>query len=212
MYKKLFKIGLLITATQFLLSSGCNNNGTKPCANDGYTFAATAFFTPEKEIYRVGDTIFLNSEFSKTLTDLINPSMTVNYSNSTAIVGDIRLYYLDTITRQPIPAKDSFLFVPIIGTFTERSNNQSAGINFKYIETPQSYQFKGGFICQKKGIYGFGVSNLESLGLAGKRCTNADFDMSVTNSNKHLHFHQYAIGADPNDPGLQKTGYDFRVQ
>lgn len=206
------KTVLLITVTQILLSSGCNNNGTKPCANDGYSFAVTSVFTPEKEIYNIGDTIFLNIEFSKTLTDLINPSRTVNYSNSTAIVGDIRIYYLDTITRQPIPAKDSFLFVPIIGTFTERTNSQSAGINFKLIETPQSYQFKGGIICQKKGIYGFGVSNLKSTGLVGKDCTNADFDMSVSNSNKHLHFHQYALGADPNDPGLQKTGYDFRVQ
>lgn len=206
------KTGLLIILTPFLLSSGCHKNAATPCANDGYSFAATAVFTPEKELYSVGDTIFLNSEFSKTLTDLINPSMTVNYSNSTAIVGDIRIYYLDTITRQPIPAKDSFLFVPIIGTFTERTNNPSAGINFKFIETPQSYQFKGGIVCQKKGIYGFGVSNLKSTGLVGKDCTNADFDMSVSNSNKHLHFHQYALGADPNDPGLQKTGYDFRVQ
>jgi hypothetical protein len=44
------------------------------------------------------------------LTDQINPTIVVDYSNSVGISGDIAIYYLDTISHQPIPAKDSFEF------------------------------------------------------------------------------------------------------
>jgi hypothetical protein len=206
------KIGLLITTTQFLLSSGCNKNSTKPCANAAYSFAVTCSYSPEMEVYDIGDTIFIESVFPKTLTSLLNPSTIVDYSNSTGIGGDIRINYLDTISRQAIPSRDSFDFVSIVGNFQERTGNQNGGINIMFLEEAQNYHFKGGIICKKKGIYGFGISDLASNGIRGKNCTNAGFAMTLTNVNKHLHLHQYALGVDPNDPMLQRIGYDFRVQ
>ena len=208
----ILKTGLLITAAQFLLSSGCNKNSTTPCQNATYSFAVTCNYSPEREIYNIGDTIFFESIFPKTLTSLLNPSTIVDYSNSTGIGGDIRIYYLDTITRQPLPGKDSFAFASIIGNFQERTGNQNSGINTLFFETSQNYHFKGAIICRKKGIYGFGVSDLISNGIRGKNCTNAGFVMTGTNPNKHLHLHQYTLGVDPNDPMLQRIGYDFRVQ
>lgn len=207
-----FKIGLLITATQFLLSVSCNKNNTTPCRNVAYSFAVTCNYYPEKEIYNIGDTIYFESTFPKTLTSLLNPSTVVDYSNSSGLGGDLGVGYLDTITRQPMPAKDSFQFVSIVGSFQERSGNQNSGINTMFLETALNYHFKGAIICKKKGIYGFGVSDLYSNGIRGKNCTNAGFVMTLTNSNKHLHLHQYALGVDPNDPILQRIGYDFRVQ
>ncbi len=206
------KTGLLLSAAQFLLSSGCNKNSTKPCPNAPYSFAVTCNYSPEKEIYNIGDTIYLESIIPKTLTSLLNPSTVVDYSNSTGIGGDLGVGYLDTITRQPLPAKDSFDYVSIAGSFVPREGNQSSGINIFYTETAQNYHFKGGIICKKKGIYGFGISDMGSKGIRGKNCTNAGFMMTVTNPNKHLYLHQYALGVDPNDPMLQRTGYDFRVQ
>ncbi len=206
------KMGLLITAAPFLLATACGKNNTTPCRNIAYAFEVTCNYNPEKEVYNVGDTIFIESIIPKTLTSLLNSSTVVDYSNSTGVGGDLGVGYMDTITRQPIPGKDSFQFVSIIGNFQERPGNQNGGINIMFLETSQNYHFKGGIICKKKGIYGFGVSDLYSNGLRGKNCTNASFVMKVTNANKHLHLHQYALGINPNDPLLQRTGYDFRVQ
>ncbi len=81
----------------------------------------------------------------------------------------------------------------------------------QYRETSTTYQFKGAIICKRKGIYGFSVSDLLSPGLRGKNCTKAGFAMTVINSDKHLHLHQYVLGVDPNDVMLKRIGYDFRV-
>jgi hypothetical protein len=209
---KTIKTGLLIATVQFFIFSGCKK-GTTPCASGGYSFLVTSEWSPQQEIYNVGDTIFLTSTFPKTLTDQINPSLVIEYNNSVGVQGDISMYYLDTISRQPIAARDSFQLISISGSFSERpANGQKSGVNTNYIELATHYQFKGAFICKKKGIYGFGVDNLSSNGLRGKNCTNAGFNMTVTNSDKHLYFHQYALNVNPNDAYLQQKGYDFRVQ
>ena len=202
---------LLITVMPFFIAASCNKNDTRPCNNGAYSFAVTAEFAPQREIYNVGDTIFLTSSFPKNLTDQIG-NFNVDYSNSVGIGGDIAIYYLDTISRQPLPARDSFTFISVIGNFSERAFNKNSGINFYFSELATLYQFRGAVICKKKGIYGIGVDNLNSKGLRGKNCTNAGFNMTITNTDKHLYLHQYALGVNPNDPFLQQHGYDFRVQ
>lgn len=208
----ILKIVVLITTTQLLLSSGCNKDGTRPCFRAPYSFAVTCNYSPEKEIYNIGDTIFIESIFQKTLISLLNISTVVDYSNSTGIGGGIGFGYMDTMNRKAIPARDSFELLPIVGTFSELPNIQNQSININFIETAQDYRFKAAIICKKKGIYGLGVADLYSNGIRGKNCTNAGFVITVTNPNKHLYLHQYALGVDPNDPMLQRTGYDFRVQ
>ena len=175
---------MLITATQFLLSSGCNKNKTTPCVFGGYSFAVASECTPQKNFYYLGDTIYLTSTFPKSLTNLINPSLVVNYSYSVGIHGDLRINIVDSIVRQTMPAKDSFDFISVTGTFSERLRNQ--GLNFNYFESTSVYEFKCAIVCRKKGLYGLGVVNLISMGIRGKNCTNAGFKMTVTNSDKHL--------------------------
>lgn len=207
---KLKKV-LLIAAIPIFIAASCNKDGTKPCLTTAYNFAVTSEWTPQKEVYKLGDTIYLNSSFPKTLIDLTG-NYNVDYSNSIGIGGDISIAYLDTITHQALPARDSFIVLSITGNFIERLSNKNSGINFSYVESSANYQFKGGFVCKKKGIYGIGVDNLASQGLKGKNCTNASLGMSITNTDKHLYLHQYALGVNPNDAFLQQHGYDFRVQ
>ncbi|MCY7293404.1 MAG: hypothetical protein LH615_14590 [Ferruginibacter sp.] len=203
---------LLITAAQFLLSAKCNKDGTGCLSTTAsYNFNINAQWSPQAEVYNIGDTIFLNSIIPKTLNDNIT-NTSVDYSNSVGIYSDLGVGYLDTITRQAVPAKDSFKFVSVIGSFVERRINTNQGINFLYAEASTNYQFKGALICLKKGIYGFSVDNCGSDGLRGKNCTRASFSMTISNTDKHLYLHQYALGVDPNDGLLQKHGYDFRVQ
>lgn len=206
------RIGLLITTVQFLFSASCNKDETSCLSTrTTYSFIVTSEWSPQKEVYNVGDTIYLTSVLSKTLVDQINPSLVVDYNNSVGINGDIGIVYLDTITHQPLPAKDSFDFISIFGNFKERSINMDLGINIWYTETSTTYQFKGAIVCKRKGIYGFTVSDLLSPGLRGKNCTKAGFSMSVTNIDKHLYLHQYALNVNPSDPFLQQHGYDFKV-
>jgi hypothetical protein len=208
----ILKIGLLITATQFLMASGCNKDSSKPCALvTPYSFNVTSEWTPQKLVYRIGDTIILNSSFPKTLLDQVTNS-NINYSNSSNIQGDLSIALYDTITHLPVAGRDSFSIVTVTGSFVERTFNQQAGINFNYKETQGFYEFRGGFICKKKGIYGIGVSDLSSNGIVGEQCKNANFSMTVTNSDKHLFLNQYALNVNPNDPELVKRGYAFRVQ
>lgn len=207
----ILRIGLLITTAQFFFSASCNKEKTS-CLSSSvtYSFDATAEWTQQREVYNIGDTIYLYSMFPKNLLDKIS-NVSVDYSNSVGVQGDIRINYLDTISRQAQPAKDSFNFHPVIGTFSARPVNQNQGINFNYSETTSNYEFRGAIICRKKGVYGIGLADNISNGLRGKNCTKAAFSMIVTNNEKHFNLYQYALGFPP-DADAIKRGYCFRVQ
>jgi hypothetical protein len=204
------KIGLLITATQFLMASGCNKDSTRPCPfGTSYSFNVTSEFAPQKEVYNVGDTIFLTSTFSKTLTSLIS-NQQVDYSNSTGIGGTFTFSNLDTINKTVQDALNKFQVFDVIGTTAIITNIPNSGKVITFNET-NLYQFKVGVILKNKGIFQLAVSDLSSNGLRGKDCTNAGFNMTVTNTNKNLNLFQYALGYTP-DALLQKSIYCFRVQ
>lgn len=106
---KILKLGLLLLASQVLLSNSCNKGSLIGCGqNSGYSFVATAAWSPEKSTYKVGDTLYLTSTIPKTLIDQINTSMVVDYSNSLGIGGNVTLFELDTIQHQPLEAAIKF--------------------------------------------------------------------------------------------------------
>jgi hypothetical protein len=206
----ILKIGLLITATQFLMASGCNKDGTRPCPSvTPYSFNVTSEFSPQREVYNVGDTIFFNSTFPKTLTNLISNQL-VDYNNSVGVNGTLTFSNLDTLNRTVQDALNKFQILDFIGFTSSIQTVPNSGkmINFSEITT---YQIKIGIILKNKGIFQLAVSDLFSKGLSGKDCTNAGFNMTVTNSNKNLNLFQYALGYTP-DALLQKSIYCFRVQ
>jgi len=203
---------LLITATAFLFSANCNKNVSIPCrgGNAGYSFSVTSEFSRQNEVYNVGDTIFLTSAFSKTLTNLIT-NTGVDYSNSINITGNLTTSLMDTsthlITDAPI---GSFIIFPLVGTTSEIINKPEKGVNLFYFENSLTYDLHIGIKLTKKGLFQLAVTDLGSQGIRGKNCTNAEFNMTVTNSNKNLNLFQYAIGYAP-DGLLEKRIYCFRV-
>ncbi len=193
-----------------IVSAKCNK-GSTPCVFGGYSFKVTSEFIPQVEAYSIGDTLFLYSTFSKTLQDLINTSLNIDYSNSTGIGGDLGIASLDSINNISKPAKDSFHFIDLKGRFIERNFNEDAGINFHYLETNSSYIFHGAIVCKKKGLYAISVDNLMSRGIQGKNCTNASFAMTVTNSEKNLLWYEDALNITLPQSSIDKM-YCFRVE
>jgi hypothetical protein len=211
---KFLTLGLLTTATLITLASSCgkDKNGSKPCRGGRYSFLATSEFTPQRQTYSVGDTIFLNSTIPKTLFDNIS-SQNVDYSQSLGVGGNISTSQLDTISNQVKYGLDKFTIFDIIGTTSQLQNQNilNSGKNIKFFESATFYEFKIGFILKEKGLYMLGVTDLGSQGIAGKDCTNAGFGMTVVNTNKNLQLFQYALGY-PADALLAKSIYCFRVQ
>ena len=106
---KFLTIGLLITAALFTLGSGCgkNNDGSKPCSGGRYSFEVTSEFSTQREVYNLGDTIFLNSTFSKTLYDNISQK-NIDYSNSLGIGGNFNTAKMDTVNHIAVEGLDNF--------------------------------------------------------------------------------------------------------
>lgn len=118
---------------------------------------------------------------------------------------------MDTINRTAVEGLDNFELINFIGSATPISNSPNLGVNIFFAEQASVYHAKFGLKLKSKGLFYIGVTNLASKGIVGKSCTNAGFDMTVTNSNKNINFFQYALGYTP-DALLQKSIYCFRVQ
>ena len=205
-------LGLLITVTLITLGSSCgkDKNSSKPCRGGRYSFEATSEFYPQKEVYNVGDTIFFNSSIPKILYDYVS-IQNVDYSNSLGIGGTFTGIYMDTVNQRINEGFNNFEVINLIGTTSQFTNPSNLGINTRYLENQNNYRFKLGLKLKSKGLFYLVATNLGSQGIAGQDCTNAGFNMVVTNSNKHINLFQYALNYTP-DALLQKSIYCFRVQ
>lgn len=203
--------GLLITATLFTLASSCGkDNGSKPCRGGRYSFVATSEFSPQREVYNVGDTIFFTSSFPKILYDYVS-IQNVDYSNSLGVGGNFNAIIMDTINHRINEGFNNFEIINFIGTSSPISNSPNLGVNILYQENQSHYSIKLGVKLKSKGLFYLVSTDLGSQGITGKDCTNAGFDMTVTNTNKHINLFQYALNYTP-DAMLQKSIYCFRVQ
>ena len=211
MVTRLGYVVMILTSFQLVSILGCNKNRTSCIStNATYSFSVSSKWSPQREIYRVGDTIYFNSSFPKLLMDNIGNTQ-INYANSVSLGGTITMSQLDTIMRRSIPARTKFNIISVTGGIQELPNSPQNGTANSYQETGTNCQCKVGFICKEKGIFGFGVSDLLSSGLRGINCTKAGFSMTVINSEKNFGLYLYALGFAPDADGSRR-GYCFRVQ
>lgn len=205
------KKALLITIMPFFIAATCNKNDTTPCMNNAYSFAVSSEWGPQREVYNIGDTIFINSSFSKTLTDLTG-NYSVNYSNAKSIGGNLSVYEMDSIQYIVINAAPKFNFIQQVGTILTNTQQPNRIKNIMYLESGSAYSFKLGIIPQNKGLYAIFISNLNSDGIIGKNCTNAGFANTLINSNKNINLFQYAMNRPPASQYEIDRIYCFRVQ
>jgi len=141
----------------------------------------------EKEIYQANDTITIVSSFPKTLTDYMTPyPKEVYYGNATPIGGNVIARVLDSVNHQLINAMDSFSVVSIVGSVEDVSGQSDQLKSLSFQETNDDYQLKILLILRKKGNYIINMSGFYCRGLKGENCTNAGFNNTITNTNKHL--------------------------
>ena len=206
----MLKTGFLITVILFLLSASCNKDKTSCLSSLAtYSFDASAEWLPEREIYNIGDTIFIASLIPKMLIDKIS-NTPIEYSNAVEIGGSIIFNCVDTNARTVVAGKDSFNYVSIVGDLKEPDITPEKGKFIRYSEKATNYEFKAGIVCQKRGIYMISFADLLCPGLRRINCTKGTFTITITNTNKHVSLYQNALGITLDAESLKKI-YCFRV-
>jgi hypothetical protein len=206
------KSGLLITATLIITAFSCNKDkATNPCVVNAYSFAVTSEWIQQREVYSIGDTIFLNSTFQKNLLDLVG-NYNVDYSNAKSIGGNVTFYELDSVQHRVLGAVSKFVFSQITGSNESNSQLPNEIKNIFYHESSSAYTYKIGVIPKSKGLFAFFISNLNSQGILGKNCTNASFVNALSNTNKNINLFQYAMNRPPASQFEIDRIYCFRVQ
>jgi hypothetical protein len=135
----------------------------------------------------------------------------VDYSNSIGIGGNFNFIYMDTITRTIQESLNKFSVNAITGQQMLITNAPNLGLSVIYLESSSNYELKFSVKLLARGLYFIGLTDLISQGIRGQNCTNAGFNITVTNTNKHFNLFQYALNYSP-DALLQKSIYCFRVQ
>lgn len=177
-----------------------------------YSFSVTSKWTPQQEVYHIGDTLYLTSAFPKMLIDQINPAIKVDYSNSTGVGGSYAFYELDTIQHDVKGAVLKFEIIPIKGSVGNGIIVPNEQKTVNYLETGINYAFSIKVVLKVNGIFAFYISDLKSNGLKGKNCTNAGFSNTLTNSSKNINLFEYAMGRPPASQFEIERIYCFRVQ
>jgi hypothetical protein len=208
---KYLRLGLIFAFAQVFIFGQCNRE-PKPCpGGGGYAFLATAKWSPQQETYRVADTLFLTSSIPKILTDQINTSMVVDYSNSVGIGGNLTLYEMDTVARQLKDAAVKFEVTVGLGSVANNPDKPQRIKDFSFIEQSTIYHLQLKIIPKQKGLFVFFISNLGSSGIRGKNCSNANFDNTISNGNKNINLFIYAMGRPPASEFELDRMYCFRV-
>lgn len=202
--KKMGFIAFLI-----ILISGCIKNETKPCLRPNYFFEIDVKLSPEQAVFRVGDSIICSMRFSKNLVNIASGN-TVDYSNSTGIIGGISVVMLDSVNKVFIPSIDSFAYINQIGFFSSPSINPNNGIFYNIIELSDRYEFKCTIVCKSKGVYYLSIDDASSTGLIGKNCTNSSIKATLQISSHNEVLYTNAIGNPPNTEPLSRM-FCFRV-
>jgi hypothetical protein len=209
---KCLRLGLVVLSAQIFLFAQCNKD-PKPCpGGGGYAFLATAEWSPQQETYRVGDTLYLMSSIPKTLTDQINTSMIVDYSNSVGVGGNLTLYEMDSSARQVIDAAAKFEVSAVTGSVVNHPDKPQSLRTYSFIENVSGYTLRLRVVPKQKGLFVFFVSDFSSQGIKGKNCSNASFQNTISNGNKNITLFNYAMGRPPASQYEIDRMYCFRVQ
>jgi hypothetical protein len=205
--------GLLIIVAVTALISCKKNDMPRPCLRPPYSFNITAVVKPEKEVYSLGDTVYVESVFPTTLRDIASGGL-IDYRNTVNVGGgQISLGELDSISKTIKDSSDIWAISALQGSLTTVNNlyeNRSIKTVY-YVENSNTYNFQAQIILNKVGIFRIAITNMSSIGIRNRDCSNASFQMQLDNPNRNLFLLENALGIEA-DPQLDKGIFCFRVQ
>lgn len=194
-----------------LLLSGCPMD----CGDNLYAFRVKMTVRPEQEVYRLGDTLWIEADNPNVFHDdqtgqsvsLAGHSLGVSIKmvlfKADSTYPDDAAHHFDVVVRHGKQVSG--------GRLEERAPNY--GKHFEFVETGDRFLFNVGVICRQAGIYCFYTSNSSNILISGGRtCDRASIAMPIVNEEKNLHFLQdlYYKGA-PIYEGDRTNGYCFQV-
>lgn len=186
---KTLSINLLFTLVA-LTMTGC----PEPlCLNPNptYSFNVPAHFTPEQDSIRVGDTLYLVSEFPSTMIP-VGGQEAVVYTNSTGISNTLGVLEL-TPNKNTLDAVYSFDYFNVDGMIynSKEIPTPDRVQQLQYKEVGEKYILKIGIIPKKSGVFsliiGSGLSNGRNT---GDKCTKATFATVLKNTNYHQYLYE----------------------
>ncbi|RYZ20812.1 MAG: hypothetical protein EOO16_15395 [Chitinophagaceae bacterium] len=198
------RIPVLALFALLLMAFRCRQD--YPCAEDSYSFGVSGSFAPASARVAVGDTVFFESVFPKSLYDSVS-GRTINYAGSRGIEGGVYIYQIDTVRHQFVRDSVSARFFVLQGTAGEGGSTSQ---RFGFREDGSGYQARVGTIIQKPGIYVVFANGFDSLGLQGQECGGASFRVRIPLPAASTALFQQAMGRPP---GMGEDElYTFRVQ
>lgn len=135
----------------FFIGAGlisCNHNCDQIYNN---LSKGSAFFSPQADSIKVGDTIWLGVLIPLELITGIDSSL-INIAGASGVVTDLHFNVL-TIPNVPIGAVDSFKLIQSVGKLQINSLARTASETIFFAQESDGFKFSVGIIALKPGLY-----------------------------------------------------------
>lgn len=176
------------------------------CAENVYSFEATARVINHKDSVNIGDTIWLEVTAPVIQVDKIS-GQSITYSKAANLGTAIG--FAELVLPIVAEAADKFDYYLVQG-LPVNNPRVSAIREYSFIENGARYEFKLGIIPKQKGIFDFALSNASAVFRTTDECTKAFYRISFTETPLHLYYVNQVYGRTQDS--LYNSPYFFKVK
>lgn len=199
---KSFSLAMLLIIAFTSIYSTCKKEGFG-CANNVYSFKASAEASPDKDSIHIGDTIWIRSNISTKLVDQVSGQI-IDYRNASNLSQSIQLLKLvggDFSNPGAIYAANNFTYSAFAGTQINDPFSEGQR-SFSFMEQNSVYKLSVAIVARDTGTYLLAISDAVNVSRLTDKCTRANYGFYFENTNQHLYFNQN------NRPGYAISSYE----
>ena len=167
-----FKYMVILSIALFSLGSSCKPKHTCPTGR-GYVSIIPVSITPAKSIYKVGDTLHLNIDFSDRLYDTVSKKE-YWFNNFNFDFTPFYVSRLDTLPGTACLYECSVK--PIIGKIYPSGGLCDISYESKYVYQNNRYKLSADIILKRKGLLCFQTLSVPLKNAGGRYIVNFDKD------------------------------------